>query len=64
MESIKLAEKTYKSGIVVIFSPNSGYFRRFQSKLTKIEIENAVKQCQNKKTSYSLNDQWIQSKSQ
>ena len=43
MESIKLAKKTYKSGIVVIYSPNSGDFRRFQSKLTKIEVENKAK---------------------
>ena len=49
MESIKLAKKTYKSGIVVIFSLNSGYFRRFQSKSTKIEVENDVKKCKNKK---------------
>ena len=49
MESIKLAKKTYKSGFVVIYSPNSGDFRRFQSKLTKIEVEIDVKKCKNKK---------------
>ena len=42
LESIKLAIKPYKSGIVVVYSPNNGDFRRFQSKPTKIDVENDV----------------------
>ena len=35
--------KTYKSGIVIIYSPNNGDFRRFQSKLTRIDFGNDFK---------------------
>ena len=34
----KLQKKPIKSGIVVIYSPNNGDFIRFQSKLTKIDV--------------------------
>ena len=43
MESIKLAIKTYKNNIVIIYSPNNGEFMRFQSKLTKKDIGNVFK---------------------
>ena len=49
LESIKIAIKPIKSGIVVIYSSNNGDFRRFESKLTKIDVENDVNNVKIKK---------------
>ena len=47
--SIKLITKTYKKWYGGRKSPNNGDFLRFQSKLIKIDVENDVKRCQNRK---------------
>ena len=36
-------QKPIKNGMVVVYSPNNGDFRRFQSKQTKIDVENDIK---------------------
>jgi len=36
-------EKTIESGMVVVYSPNNGDFRRFQSKMAKIDVKKDVK---------------------
>ena len=50
LKTTKCPNLMVKSGIVVVYSPNNGDFRRFQSKLTKIDVKKDVKWRPNKKT--------------
>ena len=49
MISTKTIKKTIKNGTVIVYYPKNYDFRRFRSKLPKIDVENNVNRRQNKR---------------